>query len=60
MTPNLLFQIFNWTWIIASILGTAASSVEALRKYQQVIKQIEWLALGGAFFYCVLFFTQSW
>lgn len=60
MTPNLLFQIFNWTWIIASFLSIAANEVDSLRDYQKLINQIKWLALGGAFFYCVLFFTQSW
>lgn len=58
MTPERLFGVFNWGWIIFMWLSIAAHDVEALEKFQTLFDRLRWFFLGGAFFHSVLFFAQ--
>lgn len=59
MTPNRLFLIFNWAWIIFMWLDIAANEVDFLRDFQKLFDRLRWFFLGGAFFHSILFFTQN-
>lgn len=56
MSPNLLFQIFNWLWIATIVLGIVANEIEALHDYRKFLDRLKWFFLGGAVFHSILFF----